>query len=113
MSLEVQFLCFLLCLYSVSGLPVCGEENNESFFINSEVLPFQDELEEIFRNFNESETGQSERLERFSELLKTIDPYGLDDLARMEVENTNRVSFVVSLTYKMKKIDKKYKFIND
>lgn len=64
-------------------------------------MPFQDELEELFRNYNESETGQ---LEKFSQLLKTIDPYVLEDLARTEVENTNRVNFVVSSKYKIKKI---------
>lgn len=100
LSLKVPFLCLFLCLYSgVSGLPVCGEEHGEQFFISSDVLPFQDEIEELFRNFNESETRQ---LEKFSQLLKTIDPYALNDLARMEVENTNRVSFVVSLRYRMK-----------
>lgn len=94
MSLRVQFLCFLLCFYSgVSGLPVCGEQNNEQFFISSDVVPFQDEFEKLFRNFNESDT---EQLDRFSQLLKTIDPYALNDAARAEVENTNRISFVVS-----------------
>lgn len=93
-SLCVQFLCVLLCFYSgVSGLPVCGEENHEQLFMNSDVLPFQDEFEKLFRNFNESDT---EQLDRFSQLLKTIDPYAFDDAARVEVENTNRVSFVVS-----------------
>lgn len=93
MSLRVQFLCFLLCFHGgVSGLPVCGEENHEQFFINSDVLPFQEEFEKLFRHFNESDT---EQLERFSQLLKTIDPNAFDDAARMEVENTNRVSFVV------------------
>lgn len=93
MSFYVQFLCFLLCFYSatVSGLPVCGEENHEQFFISSDALPFQDEFEQLFRNFNESDT---EQLDRFSQLLKTIDPYALDDAARAEVENTNRISFV-------------------
>lgn len=77
---------------------MCGEENYEqSFFINSDIVPFQDEFENFFRNYNESNT---EQLEHFTKLLKSVDLYALDDVARMEVENTNRISFVVSLRRK-------------
>lgn len=95
MSLRVQFFCLLLCLYGgVSGLPVCGEENHEQFFVNSDIIPFEEEFEKLFRNFNASNTDQ---LEQFAQLLKSVDPYALEDAPRQEVENSNRIDFVVSL----------------
>lgn len=97
-SLRVQFVClFILIFKSVSGLPECGEHGEffkEDFFINSDVLPYQNEFEKIFRNFNENEP---EQIEELAQLLKSFDPFitnNLDDLT--DVENINRINFVVS-----------------
>lgn len=92
-SLRVQFVCFFLFLSNVSGLPVCGEEN---YSLNSKPMPFEDEFQEMFRNFNESDPRQ---IERFSQFFTNLNPYvsnDFDDLARMDDEYTDRANFVVS-----------------
>lgn len=104
LSLKVQVVCLFLYLYSVSGLPVCGEFDKEQFFVSSDVLPFQDEFEELFRNFNESESGQ---IERISQLLQNINPFvsnNLDNIADKGNKNENRINFVVSQRHKIEKI---------
>lgn len=90
-----QCVCLYLFLSEVSGLPRCGEFDKEQIFIKSDKLPFQDEFGELLRNFNESETGQ---IERISEILKNINPFvsNFDGNAGLEDVTENRVNFVVS-----------------
>lgn len=91
----VQFVCLCLFLSEVSGLPVCGEFDKEQIFIKSDILPFQSEFGELLRNFNESETGQIERL---SQILQITNPFvsNFDDVTGMQDTIENRINFVVS-----------------
>lgn len=97
-SLGVWVACLVLFSSSVTGLPVCGEHNEVisqgDFFISADDLPFQDEFEEMFRNFSETDPTH---VEKFSQLLNNISPFiDLDESNRMDVENANRINFVVS-----------------
>lgn len=90
-SIEIRFLCVFLFICSASCLHRCGEFNKRD---HSKPLPFQHELEQLFRAYSENNMEQVEDIYKY---LENIDLKEYDEPDETNAtEFAMRINFVVS-----------------